>query len=308
MHIFNQILILFLLLLVGFVARRLLILEAASIKGITSLVVKVTLPAMVIDSMVHKAFSFDVLVKSGIVLGISLLIYFFLIILSFPFARMLFSPEEDAGIYRFAFIFSNVGFMGYPVIQALYGERALFYTAIFNLPFNFLAFTLGIILLLKGRKGEGVRMEVRHFLNPVVVSVVIGFILFILEVPLPKAVTGSIATLGAVTSPLSMIIIGALLANSSTKNVFANWRLYALSLARLVIVPLLAFLVLRMFVKDELLVLVPAVISGMPVAANTALLAEEYGANANLASEAIFLTTLLSMASIPALAIVFSTW
>jgi predicted permease len=253
--------------------------------------------------MIHQSFSVELLLNSMTALGISFLIYFLLIALSFPFAKALAAPVQQEGVFRFAFVFSNVGFMGYPVIEAVFGQKALFYTAIYNLPFNLLAFTFGIILLVKGNSTSTIRLELKHFLSPVVISILLGFALFLLKLPLPAPVGNTIKLLGSVTTPMSMVVIGALLAKSNPRYIFTKWRIYVLSMARLVAIPLLIFYTLRLFTTNIYFTAIPAMIAGMPVAANTALLAEEYKMDANLASEMVFISTLLAVATIPFLAL-----
>jgi len=303
-QVLNQMIILFILLIVGFILQKFNILGENAPKSFTSLILKVTLPAMIIVSMSGMQFSPELLLKSGKILLISFSSYFILILLSYPFAKLLFVSQEDAGIYRFSIIFSNVGFIGYPVTEAVFGKNAIFYTAILNLPFNLLAFTVGIIILLQGRKEHKIGVDIKHFLNPVVVSILIGFGLFLFNIKLPDVIQGSLDMLGGVTSPISMIVIGMLLARGDWGKVFLNFRLYMLSFFRLIVVPFATFFALRLFSNDIYLTAVPAMISAMPAAANTVLLAEEYNANAELASQAVFLTTLLSVATIPIFAII----
>lgn len=297
--VFNQILILFILLLLGYVLRRLQVVGDEGAKSLTTLILKATLPAMIIDSMTGVPFSPQALSQSAGVLVISFASYFALIALSFPFARLLGAKPAEAGVYRFSLVFSNVGFMGYPVVDMIFGKEAVFYTAIFNLPFNLLAFTIGLVVLTAGNDKGKVKLEWGHFVSPVVISIFIGFALFLTGFRLPEALAGSVKLLGGVTTPLSMAVIGMLLAKSSVRGVFGNFRLYVLGLFRLVLIPLASFFILRLFTHNLFLTAVPALIIAMPVAANTALLAEEHGASPELASQAVFITTLLSVFTIP---------
>ncbi|MDP3488106.1 MAG: AEC family transporter, partial [Bacillota bacterium] len=111
----------------------------------------------------------------------------------------------------------------------------------------------------------------------------------------------SIKMIGSLTTPLSMIIVGALLSSINAREIFSNWRVYAISTARLIIIPVLVWLSLRLLTDNVLLVGVPTIIAAMPAAANTAILAQEYGASPRLASQVVFISTLLSVLTIPLL-------
>jgi predicted permease len=308
LHVLSQVFVLFALLLTGFVARRLGVFEASHIKGMTSLIIKVSLPAMVLHSMASMPFSLSVLGDSALILLYSIVIHACLIVLALPLGRMLKGKPGDAGVYRFVLVFSNVGFMGFPVIESIFGKSALFYTAIYNLPFNLLVFTVGIALLVHHRPEARFKLSASHVFSPVIISVILGFILFISGLKLPGPLNAALDLTGSLTTPLSMMAIGGMLAGTSFRRTFTQWRLYVVSGLRLLVWPLLVFAILRSISPDFLLAAIPAVISGMPAAANTAILAHEYNANEALASQAVFVTTLLSVISIPLLAAIFEMW
>lgn len=303
-HVLAQILVLFLLLLVGYVARKLYVIDDQATSGISSLLLKVALPALIIDSL-QQSFSPALLKASGKILVIALSVYAFSGLLAVIVGRLLQAPPQDAGVYRFAILFSNVGFMGYPVVQAVLGSEAVFYAAIYNLPFNLLVFTLGILILSWGKTG-GPAMTPRMFLNPATVSVAIGFVFFLFSVQLPGPIATVVSQLGSLTTPLSMILIGALLANADFKDTLGNWRIYVVCLIRLLGIPFLLWSVLRLFTADPFLLGVPTVIAAMPVAANAAILAQEYEGNSVLASQMVFVSTLLSIITIPLVAYVIA--
>ncbi|MDP3058293.1 MAG: AEC family transporter, partial [bacterium] len=264
---------------------------------ISSLLLKLTLPAMIIDSM-QKPFTTELLKQSGTILFTSTLVYGVSYVFSGLMIRALKTPVEERGIFRFALMFSNVGFMGYPVVAAVLGQDAIFFTAIYNLPFHLLLFTLGVLLLTRNSK-EKVRARWSMLVNPAVISVFIGFFLFISSWKLPSVVAISLHQIGGLTSPLSMLLIGSMLASSKISEIFGNWRLYSISIIRLVMIPTLVWAGLKLFGSSALMLGVPVVIAAMPIAANAAILAEEYDANSKLASQAVFISTLLSIVTIP---------
>lgn len=312
--VFTQVLILFLLLVTGFGARKLRVFSAEATKGMTSLILKVSLPAMVLHSMVVQPFSPALLQESLHMLAVSFGVYGVLLALCIPLGRIIGGPGRDRGVYRFIMVFSNVGFMGFPVVKAVFGDEALFHASIYNLPFNLLAFTVGIVLLVRtghsapdsGTVGASAssrspefRLEWHHVLSPVVVAILAGYGLFLAGAGLPGPLLSFTAILGDLTTPLSMLVVGSLLAQSSLRNAVSNPRLWLVSALRLLVWPLAVWSILRLLVSDPLLAAIPALITGMPAAANAALLASEYDSNEALASQGVFLSTLLSVATIP---------
>lgn len=298
--VLNQILVLFLTLVVGYLARRLHVFEEQMTKGLSSLLLKIALPALIIDSL-QQSFTPELLKASGQILVIAFFVYTASGLLALVAGKLLKAPASDIGVYRFAMLFSNVGFMGYPVINAVFGSEAVFYAAIYNLPFNLIVFTLGILIISLGGKRATQKIHPAMFFNPATVSVAIGFILFLFSIELPGPLATTVSQLGSLTTPLSMILIGALLASTKLSETLGNWRIYAVSSLRLLIIPLAVWGALRMVTSDPLLIGVPTIIAAMPVAANTAILAQEYEANSLLASQLVFVSTLLSIITIPLL-------
>lgn len=300
-YVAGQLSSLFLVLMLGFVLRKIKLFNNETTTHLTKFVLNVTLPAFIITSM-QLDFSSAMLVNGGITLGISLLCYGLFFVVSYPIVWILRPCKKDFGVYQFFLIFSNTAFMGYPVIKAVFGDKALFYGSIFNLPFNLLVFTLGVWLL---KKESGHKIEIKSFINPTVVSIILGFVLFAFSIKLPPIINTTAQSVGNITTPASMFILGLALGEIEIKKIFTGWRVYVIVLARLLIVPLIVYLVLKPFIHDTLMLGVPVIISAMPCAANTTLIAIEYDADAELASKGVFLSSLLCIVTIPLIALLF---
>ncbi len=296
--VFSQVMVLFLILMVGFVARKLHVLNEAVTRGMSSLLLKLAMPALIIDSL-QQTYSVELLRQSAVIVVIAFLVYAALAVVAFIVPKMLRIPQQELGVFRFAVLFSNVGFMGYPVVLAVFGQEGLFYAAVYNLPFNLLVFTLGIALLRLSDKAADYRITWQLFVSPVVVAVVLGFVLFAFSIALPTPILLAVRQIGSITTPLSMIVVGSLLAHIDGSWLLANWRIYVLSALRLVLIPLAVWSGLRLFTSHALLIGVPTLIAAMPAAANTAILADECNANPNFAAQVVFVSTLLSALTIP---------
>ena len=297
--IFNQTLILFLLLVTGFIIKRLKIVDENLNQNLTNLIIYVTLPALVINSMNYE-FSRERFANLISVLWITLAVFAGMIAISYLVTRLLSVDQAQKDVYQFILIFANVGFMGYPVIDVIYGAQGIFLAAIYNLVFNVFLWTVGVLIISRSQdEQEGFQLD--HLLNPGIFAVGVGFLIFLFSLQLPGPLVSTLEMLGETTTPLSMIVVGSILAQVTLRDIFSNFKLWLITAVRLVGLPLLTLVVLQPLGLDQLIQGVIVVLTGMPAAANTAIFAQEFGGDEALASEGVFLTTLLAMVTIPLL-------
>lgn len=321
----TQSLVLFLMMLAGFAAGKLGILKGETVRSLSRFLLDFTLPALVVISM-QKPFSPELRDQALRVLGLSAVVYG----AAFPLAYGLTAlyrraPAAEKGVHRFAMCFSNVGFMGFPVAQSVLGPESLFMVSVYNIPFQILAFSVGIVLIrgagpaapagaevpsaagrtrpASGRLG-GILAGAKAFMNPAVLAAVVGFALFLLSIRIPEPLYSAMLLLGETTTPLAMAVIGAVLAGSKLGKVFANPRIWITTAYRLALHPLIVYGLAAAFGLRGLELAVPVLIAAMPVAANTTILAGVYGGDEVSASGMVFISTILSLASIPILGLI----
>lgn len=301
MHIVNQVLVLFFLIAIGYAARKAKALDDGALGHFSSFVLNITLPALILVSL-QRPFSRELLGEAGTALGLSLAVYGASFALAAVYPVLLGLPPKERGVHRYAVIFSNVGFMGYPVVEAVLGPEALFNLAIYNIPFNFLAFSVGAWLIAK----EGSRplsLSWKTFVNPSVLATVAGFVLFLTSFRLSEPVYRTLKMTGDITSPLSMIVIGAILARMDPRRVVGRWKNYVTVAVRLALLPAATGGLLYAVGFRGLPLALPTLMCAMPIAANTSILAGVYEGDVESASSLVFLSTLLCVATIPALAL-----
>ncbi len=293
--LWNKMFVLFFCLIAGYLAAKAGVINRESNKMFSKLIVCVTNPLQIIASVLtgeHLLSNRDVLVLTLIVV----LSYLALIGASFFIPKLLRVRPAEAGVYRFMFIFSNVGFIGYPIVESLFGPSAIFYVSLFVLFFQMFVWSYGVSLM---RAEPRFRFTAAVLKKPCVIAALAAYAFYLSGLGAPKVLYQATNYVGALTSPLAMLIIGCSLAQVSFRTVFGNWRIYLLSLIKLVLVPLASFLLLRLFVTNELLLGVVTVVMCMPVATNAAIISYECGADDTLASSGIFLSTLLSIVTLP---------
>lgn len=301
--VIESILTLFILIATGFAAFRAGVITRTGVTGLSSLLVNITLPCLILESMQVPVTS-DRIGQMELIFLIELVVYAVSFGAAFLIPWLMKSSRFEAGVFRFMLIFSNLGFMGYPVCETFFGPDSLFYVTLINIPFGLLVFTIGIFLL---RPDLAKEPDFRRICSPGLIASLIGLIFFFTGIIIPSPVSESISILGSVTTPLAMIVIGSLLATLPMSSMFGDVRVWVISLFRLGIIPVITLFLIRPLVSDPLLLGVPVLLAAMPVAANTVLLAEEYGVNSELASKGVFLSTLLSLLTIPLIALMIET-
>lgn len=196
--------------------------------------------------------------------------------------------------------FSNVGFMGFPVIHAMYGENELFLTSFVNIAFNISFYSIGVYILTKGQKQKSINWK-DMFVNNIMLAVLLGLFIYLTKISIPDFARGLVTMVGNMTTPLSMLIIGLTLSEYPLKEIFNQRLQYALSFVRLLAAPLVIILFLKglPIEVNELMVSVLVILNAMPIAANTTLLAHEYGGDYEFAAKSTMLSTILSLLTLP---------
>lgn len=299
--VYTQLGILFCLMSTGYVLGKTKFFTEQSNAILSSFIVKVALPAVIISSMCMPLTK-EVLQRALVLLGLSLLVYTIILIVAWILPRFVTKDEKQQGILSFSIMFSNCAFMGFPVLGALLGNEAIFYVAIYNIIFNILVYTLGIKFLERGKNQKNA-FDMKLLINPGIIASLIGLIIFFGKITLPSVILGAIDSVASICTPLSMLVIGAMLSGMSIKEMFGERKIYILSLIRLILLSFMIFILTKYILQlqDDWLIIIPVVVAGMPVASNAAMMASAYESDAKFASQAVMITTLISCISIPIL-------
>lgn len=298
--ILNQMLILFSFIFLGFVLNKIDIINEDFNKRVTKLIIYVTMPCMILASVLEQEGERD-MQALVIVAVVAVVTYIALPILSFLLVYLFPVKTERKGIYMFMTIYSNVGFMGFPVLDALYGAKAVFYAAIFNIVFNISIYTYGVILMHYKRKSAGGALNLKSLLSPGISLSVFAVFVYVFDIPFPAPIASALSSLGNMTVPLAMMVIGATLGTMKLKELVDDWRLYPYILFRQFLLPLCFFPLLKFCLHDELILGVSYILLMMPVANTGVLFANLYDNDVKLATKGVFFTTLLCIVSIPLL-------
>lgn len=290
---------LFLLMAVGVLFRKRNIISESGRKTLSNLTVNLILPCNIIESFLGEWNVSENLLRHCLVaLGISLGIQVAALYLSMLF----FAPvsRDKKNIFKYGLIVSNSSFIGIPVVGELYGNLGVLYTSFFQIPIRIMMWTAGLSLFTNVDKKESFQKLIKH---PCIIAIVIGAFLMIASVPLPSFLGDTIAGLSKCTTPLSMITVGAMFANSKWSD-FLDPSILYYCLIRLIVFPAIVFGAVRLLGIDLVLGNVAVLLSAMPMAATTAILADKYNYNGETASRSIFVSTLLSIVTLPVICLV----
>lgn len=299
--IMGQMITLFAIIAVGYIAKRARFMNQAFDEMLSKLILNIAIPGLIIGSVLD-AESLPPLESILLAFGISCASYFVVFALAYAVTFALRIHDGNRGVFKFMLCFGNVGFIGFPVLSAIFGNEVLIYAAIFNLPFNVLVFTVGIWFLLQdSEKDAKAATTWRTFLTPAIISCAVAIVLALGGIHGVPIVGKAFSTLGSLTTPGALLIIGSSLANAPARSLIGGPKLWSAALFRLVAIPLVIWGIFHFFVTDPLMLGAIVVISGMPVATNGTMLCYQYGGNARTMAQGTFVTTIASLLSIPLL-------
>lgn len=319
--ILQQMLVLFGMMLVGYFCYKINWIDDHTYGKLSKIVVNIFNPLLVIDGVLGKNTGED-LNKLGINFGMMIIYFIFLIIISIPVVKILRPEKKNVELYRLMMIFSNVGFMGIPVISALYGSGVIIYIVFYMLGYNFLLYTYGIILAKRSAQrnlqssekandenGKNVdentlsfKENIKSIMNPGVIAGIVAIVFFMLNMQVAAPVASFIKYLSQCVVPLSMILIGASMAQHELKSIFNEIKMYWFLLIRLIIIPIAVALLVRQLPIDPEILGVFILMLAMPVGSIVVLVAMEQGADSTCCTKGSVVSTLLSIITIPIVA------
>ena len=295
--VFTQVVALFVLVIVGYVAARLRIIGPEFNKQMSSFVIQVSNPCLILGSVMgDKVPSVSMIAP---LLGVGMLSYAVLAAVAVLISRAFTKNRDDRGIYSFMFTFGNVGFIGYPVVAAIYGTHAIFYACIINFAFTLFAFTIGMQMV-KGDKGGPMHFDWHVLVSPAMICSYAAIVLVVLGVDdYPDAVSAPVTLLGSLTVPAALVIIGSSLAQMPVRKVMGTPRVWLAAMCRLSVMPLAVLAVTLPLGLAHDVTAINFILAAMPVGSFGTMFCLQCGRDERLMVQGTFVSTLLSVATIP---------
>ena len=280
-----QVIVLYLIASVGFIADKTKIFVKADATRRVDLLFNMILPVAIINSFLSLERTREHIIGIFVSLFLAFLTHFVAIIIStFCFRKR---DKKEQGIYHYAMVFSNAAFLSLPLAQSVVGDEGVFYSSCYVAAFNVLAFTYGI----KKISGGEAEIKLKHLIfNPGSISVLIGF---------PVFLSTTLDRIGACNSPMAMIVFGTFFANCNFKNIFAKKEVYFVSFVRLFLIPVIMLFVFKLFRIEGSMLVALTISACAPVATNTAMYAAKYDNDTALSSELVGQTSIFSVITMP---------
>lgn len=268
---------------------------------LSSIVIDVTCPALILSSVMGAELPDRSLILP--LLGIGFLTYILLLVFGFWVPRFVAKSRDEQGMIGFALMFANVGFIGYPIVSAIFGPKAVFYAALLNIPNTFFIFTAGVMLV----KGEHnmKSLSAKVLFSPAMIAAFVAALKVAFGVRTPDIIARPVTMVGNITIPAALMVIGSSMARLPLKEIIGSPKVYVASLLRLVVVPLSVYFLFRFCGVSDVINNINTVIIAMPVASYGTMFCLKYGRNPSLMTEMTFVTTLGSILTIPLITLLF---
>lgn len=300
----QQVAVLFLLIGAGALGVKMGWLKAEGRQMLSSLLVNLVVPAMIVNSY-RMEFSMEILRNLLAAFGLSVLA----ILMGTVLTLLLTARQKDSRtpIFRFACVFSNAAYMGFPLISALFGAEGLLYASAYVTVFNILLWTMGYGMVSGSNNPKAIARSLLH--TPVLYAMVVGLSIYLLQIPVPSLIAQPLELLGGMNTPLSMLITGILIASGDLGSILRDKHIWKLAGVRMLLIPAVCLAVfavlglLRFGMSAQVVLLLEC----CPAAAITSVFAVQFGHDEHFAAGSVVLTTLLSILILPLCALVLTT-
>ena len=285
------------LVLVGVITVKVRIVDEHTRSSMSDLVLNLFLPCNILSSFFGSHRS--QLPSMGVIFSISLGLMVLCYVLS-KFVLYRKEGVEQKKVLLYATLISNASFLGNPVVESIYGSEGLVYAASYLIPLRIALWTVGLAVF-AGGKGNLKKV----LFHPCLIATYLGVLVMITGLTPPALISKLTFSLGNCTTPVSMMIVGNILALADPRKLLSRLTVY-FTFVRLLLIPFLVIVILfilrPVFRPDPMVAGISVILSAMPAGVTTSMLADKYGADKDLASRIIFMSTLLSIVTAPALA------
>ncbi|MBN2041261.1 MAG: AEC family transporter [Spirochaetes bacterium] len=311
--VISQIFILGVVVLIGAISAKLKILTPESKDMLSKVIFNITLPLMLFTKFLRLETTPVLIKNSLIVFMISVLVILFLYFVSLLTAKLFRIKGAESAVFKIHSMFGNTVFLGFPLINTLYGEEGLLYAGIFQLVSSVTTWTMGVMILTHS-SGTSLKEKLLNIINPNTIAMILGLLLAVLSVRLPDVLVKPMAELGSANTWLSMLYIGTILYFAKVSRLLKNKSIYLVTFNRLILAPLLLITLFNVtgsltgILPDKLVLSVIILEASMPCMASIVIIAKELGSDVHLAAGNIFVSTILSILTLPFAVMAINYW
>lgn len=291
MTVFEQVLILFSFVTLGYILSKIGKLDVKNSKILSAVLVNVVLPCNILKSFSER-FTVDYLTQNYLMVTISLVLLLVLAVAAFLGGKLFSKNKYVRKVYEYSLVVPNMGYMGYPLSQAMYGAAGLMDVMMFGIPILLYIYIYGYAILTK------TGLKLKALLNPSIITMVLGMILGLSGFQMPELVSDILGKGSACMGPISMLLTGIVISEYNLKEILGDVRIYIMSALRLVVIPVIVGAVLHMFAAPEIL-RTAVLIYALPCGLNTVVFPKLVGENCKIGAGLALISHLAACATIP---------
>lgn len=308
----DQIITLFIIIIIGVICYKTGLINDEANKRLSDILLYVVTPAVIFTSY-QRDFSKELMEGLIFSLIFATLVHVAGILISYILIRKkkkktvlengnrtkTYVVNENYDVERFAAEYANVGFMGIPLINGIYGSEGVFYVTAYITLFNLFVWTHGVIFM-SGSKNMKFKDTAKMLLSPSIISIIIGLICFALQIKVPKVVYDAFNHMASLNTPLAMLIIGVTIAKTNIAKILVrNIRMYYINFIKLILVPLVIMAIVIKLPVNDMLKVIAVIMGASPIATTVILFSIKYDKNSVYAAETLTLSMLLCVVTIP---------
>ncbi|MBQ9932771.1 MAG: AEC family transporter [Ruminiclostridium sp.] len=294
--VFLQMLALLVMIAAGVIAAKGKMLDTHTNAKMSTMIVNIFNPMLILSSAAGAVGQVP-LQRILLVFGIALGMFLFFILAGMVLTRFFSKDPVQRKIYQLMFVFSNLGFIGIPVVSSVLGAEYVVYVSQFLLIYNLVFYTYGRTLM----RGRFNLAALRSLINPGNIACVLAMVLVLANILLPGFLHTAVDYLGGAASPLALVSVGFTLANANVKEIFGDKKLYLFTFLKLLVLPMVLLPLLRLLPVDDGLAAVCLVMFGMPVGSMPLMLITERGLDGRTCTAAVIMSTILCVVTVPIL-------
>ncbi len=289
----KQLIVMMTFMALGYVFKKKNVLNDESSVTLSKLVVNVFITSMVFSTFAEN-FRRDIIAEKAQLLLMSLIVLTVTGIISVLLAKLFSDNENTRAVYIYSFTIPNLGYMGYPLIKAVFGDAALLDAMIFCIPYNIYIYTVGMYLLTPIKK-----ITPKFFFTPSILAIFAGITVGLSGITLPDTVVNILDMASGCMAPCAMLLTGIVFARMDIKTILSDWRSYVASAIRLLIMPIAVLMILRALGLPHGWVLAAIAILAMPLGLNSVVFPEAFGGDSETGAKVCIMAGILGVITIP---------
>ncbi len=284
---------------IGYIAAKTKYIPSTARETISKLIMKITLPLLILTSLLSKEFSQDTARNCFIVVAVAVISMTVLFLVGWLTAKVFRLPKATQAVHAVLNASGNIVFLGYPVLSAVYGAEGLLYAVVYGITNDLLLWSVGVYSIYKATSGESPKSALKKLINTNTITIVVAIPLMLIGFKLPPVINDALSNIGGLTTYLSMLFIGFTLAEIKMRDIYKRFSMFAMIITKMILAPVVVLLILKGFSLGHIVSGAIALEIAMPAQTITSIMVHDAKSDLNYVTEYIFLSTIISLVTLP---------